>query len=106
MYRSSTKGIVTALLQGVVGAAALAAAARALATPSLPFPTYSVGPQAGGSVVMSTHQTITPARTLGKLGRPTRGKAIAVKPNPAHNTGAVLQIGPSSSVQVFDLDSG
>src|SRR5258708_18823498 len=106
MYRSLTKGIVTALLQGVVGAAALAAAAPALATPSLPFPTYSVGPQADGSVVMSTNQTITPAGTLVKLGTPTRGKAIALNPNPANHTGAVLQMGASSSVQIFDLVSG
>ncbi len=62
MYRSLTKGIVTALLQGVVGAAALAAAAP--------------------------------------------GKAIALNPNPANHTGAVLQMGASSSVQIFDLVSG
>ena len=106
MYRSLTKGIVTALLQGVVGAAALAVAAPALATPSLPFPTYSVGPQADGSVVMSTNQTVTPAGMLVKLGTPTRGKAIALNPNPANHTGAVLQMGASSSVQIFDLVSG
>ena len=104
MYRPSlTKGIVTALLQGVAGVAALAAAVPALATPSLPFPTYSVGPQADGSIVMSTNQTITPAGTLVKLGTPTRGKAIALNPNPATHSGAVLQMGASSSVQVFDL---
>src|SRR5260370_32264053 len=106
MYRSLTKGIVTALLQGVVGAAALAIAAPALATPSLPFPTYSVGPQADGSVVMSTNQTVTPAGMLVKLGTPTRGKAIALNPNPANHTGAVLQMGASSAVQIFDLVSG
>jgi YVTN family beta-propeller protein len=107
MYRPSLrKGIVTSLLQGVAGAAALAAAVPALATPSLPYPTYSVGPQADGSVVMSTNQTITPAGTLVKLGTPTRGKAIALNPNPATHSGAVLQMGASSSVQVFDLISG
>ena len=107
MYRFSlTKGIVTTLLQGVAGAAALAAAVPALATPSLPYPTYTVGPQADGSIVMSTNQTITPAGTLVKLGTPTRGKAIALNPNPASHSGAVLQMGASSSVQVFDLISG
>jgi YVTN family beta-propeller protein len=107
MYRPSlTKGIVTALLQGVVGAAALAAAVPALATPSLPYPTYTVGPQADGSIVMSTNQTITPAGTLVNLGTPTRGKAIALNPNPATHSGAVLEMGASSSVQVFDLISG
>jgi len=41
-----------------------------------------------------------------KLGTPTRGKAIALNPNPASHSGAVLQMGASSSVQVFDLISG
>jgi YVTN family beta-propeller protein len=107
MYRPRlAKGIVTALFKGVAGAAALAAAVPALATPSLPFPTYNVGPQADGSTVMSTNQTITPAGTLVKLGTPTRGKAIAVNPNPTSHTGAVLQMGASSAVQIFDLVSG
>ena len=52
----------------MAGAAALAAAVPALATPSLPFPTYAVGPQTDGSIVMSTNQTITPAGTLVQLG--------------------------------------
>lgn len=107
MYRPRlAKGIVTALFKGVAGAAALAAAVPALATPSLPFPTYNVGPQADGSTVMSTNQTITPAGTLVKLGTPTRGKALALNPNPTSHTGAVLQMGASSAVQIFDLVSG
>src|ERR1700726_1897741 len=107
MYRPRlAKGIVTALFKGVAGAAALAAAVPALATPSLPFPTYNVGPQADGSTVMSTNQTITPAGTLVKLGTPTRGKALALNPNPPSPTAAVLQMGASSSVQVFGLVSG
>src|SRR5580700_861574 len=107
MYRPSlTKGIVTALLQGVVGAAAFVVAGPALATPSLPYPTYTVGPQADGSYVMSVNQTITPAGTLVKLGTPTRGKALALNPNTSTNTAAVLQMGASSSVQIFDLVSG
>ncbi|MBV9878704.1 MAG: bifunctional YncE family protein/alkaline phosphatase family protein [Verrucomicrobia bacterium] len=107
MYRPSlTKGIVTALLQGVAGAAALAAAVPTLATPSLPYPTYSVGPQADGSIVMSTNQTITPAGTLVKLGTPTRGKAIALNPNASAHNAAVLEMGASSSVQIIDLISG
>src|ERR1700760_246005 len=106
MYRPSlTKGIVTALLQGVAGAAALAVAVPALATPSLPYPTYNVGPQPDGSIVMSTNQTITPAGTLVNLGTPTRGKAIALNPNPASHTAAVLQMGASSAVQIIDLAS-
>jgi len=107
MYRPSlTKGIVTALLQGVAGAAVFAAALPALATPSLPYPTYSVGPQADGSVVMSTNQTITPAGTLVKLGTPTRGKAIALNPNASAHNAAVLEMGASSSVQIIDLITG
>jgi YVTN family beta-propeller protein len=106
MYRPSlTKGIVNTLLQGVAGAAALAAAVPALATPSLPYPTYSVGPQSDGSIVMSTNQTITPAGTLINLGTPTRGKAIALNPNPTSHTAAVLQMGASAAVQIIDLVS-
>jgi YVTN family beta-propeller protein len=107
MYRPSlTKGIVTTLIQGVAGAAALAAAVPALATPSLPYPTYTVGPQADGSIVMSTNQTITPAGMLVKLGTPTRGKAIALNPNASAHNAAVLEMGASFSVQIFDLISG
>jgi hypothetical protein len=83
MYRSGlTKGIVAALFKGVAGAAVLAAVVPALAAPSLPFPTYSVGPQADGSIVMSTNQTITPVGTLLKSPVWTRAKAIALNPNP------------------------
>jgi YVTN family beta-propeller protein len=55
---------------------------------------------------MSTNQTITPAGTLVNLGTPTRGKAIALNPNPVTHSGTVLEMGASSSVQVFDLISG
>ena len=95
---------ITAAL--VFSAASYLGVDTALATPSLPFPTYPVGPQADGSIVMSTNQTITPAGTLVKLGTPTRGKAIALNPNPASHTAAVLQMGASASVQIFDLVSG
>jgi hypothetical protein len=115
MYRSGlTKGIVTALFKGVASAAALAAALPALAAPSLPFPTYTVGPQADGSIVMSTNQTITPVGTLLKSPVWTRAKAIALNPNPISHTAAVLQmgvpevpqLGAPTAVVIFDLISG
>jgi len=115
MYRFGlTKGIVTALFKGVAGAAALAAAVPALAAPSLPFPTYTVGPQADGSIVMSTNQTITPVGTLLKSPVWTRAKAIALNPNPTSHTAAVLemgvpevpQLGAPTAVVIFDLISG
>jgi hypothetical protein len=65
-----------------------------------------VDPQADGSFVMSTNQTITPAGTLVNLGTPTRGKAIALNPNPTSHTAAVLQMGASASLQIFDLVTG
>jgi DNA-binding beta-propeller fold protein YncE len=115
MYRSRlAKGIVTALFKGVASAVALAAGVPALAAPSLPFPTYSVGPQADGSIVMSTNQTITPAGTLLKSVIWTRAKAIALNPNPTSHTAAVLQMGVPeepqlavpTAVVIFDLVSG
>src|SRR5260370_14779013 len=55
---------------------------------------------------MSTNQTVTPAGMMVKFGTPTGGMAIALNPNPANHTGAVLQMAASSSVQIFDLVSG
>jgi YVTN family beta-propeller protein len=55
---------------------------------------------------MSTNQTITPAGTLVKLGTPTRGKAIALNPNPSAHNAAVLEMGASFSIQIIDLISG
>ena len=78
----------------------------AIAAPSAELPNYTVGPQPDGSVVMSTNQRITPAGKLVNLGSPLRAKAIAVDPSPGRHAGAVLLMGASAPVQVFDTRTG
>jgi YVTN family beta-propeller protein len=95
-----------ATFRPLAGLLALGLAAPAMAAPSTPYPTYPVGPQADGSIVMSTNQTITPAGKLVDLGTATRAKAVAVNPNKATNTAAVLEMGAAQAVQVFDLVTG
>ncbi len=81
--------------------------APALAAPSQEFPTYTVGPQPDGSVVVSNGTVITPAGIQVNLGSPVRAKAIAVNPNPSSHTAAVLTEGSSTAaVQVFDTHTG
>ncbi len=81
--------------------------APALAAPSQEFPTYTVGPQPDGSIVVSNGTVITPAGTQVNLGSPVRAKAIAVNPNPRNHTAAVLTEGASTAaVQVFDTRTG
>jgi len=77
---------------------------------SVPFPTYSVGPQPDGSYVVSDGTIITPAGTQVDLGIRVRAKAIAVNPTGNH-TAAVLTLGTSTSngngaVEVFDTKTG
>jgi YVTN family beta-propeller protein len=78
---------------------------------SVPFPTYTTGPQPNGSWVVSSGQVITPAGTLVDLGIRVRAKAIAVNPNTKTHTAAVLTMGTSTSdgngaVEVFDTRTG
>lgn len=78
---------------------------------SVPFPTYTVGPQSNGSWVVSSGQIITPAGTQVNLGIRVRAKAIALNPNAATHTAAVLTMGTSTgdddgAVEVFDTRSG
>ncbi len=98
-------GPLVNLLAAGLGAAALAAAQ------SNPFPTYFTGPQADGSWVVSSGQVITPAGTQVNLGIRVRAKAIAVNPNAATHTAAVLTMRTSKSagngaVEVFDTNTG
>src|SRR5215472_17049866 len=91
-------------------AAWLASAALAVA-PSTPFPTYATGPQANGSWVVSSGQVITPAGTQVNLGIRVRAKAIALNPNAATHTAAVLTMGTSATngngaVEIFDINTG
>jgi YVTN family beta-propeller protein len=88
-------------------------AAPALADPSVPFPTYETGPQPDGSYVVSSGQIITPPGIPSNptgvqvgLGIRVRAKAVALNPNPASHTAAVLTMGATQSVEVFDSISG
>src|ERR1700746_3408535 len=78
---------------------------------SLPYPTYFTGPQPNGSWVVSSGQVITPAGTQVNLGIRVRAKAIALNPNVATHTAAVLTMGTSTAdgngaVEVFDTNTG
>ena len=86
-------------------AAGLGSAALAVAQ-SNPYPTYTAGPQTNGSWVVSSGQVITPAGTQVDLGIRVRAKAIALNPNTKTNTAAVLTLGASQAVEVFDTNTG
>ena len=73
---------------------------------SVPYPTYFTGPQPNGSWVVSDGQVITPAGKQVDLGDKVRAKAIALNPNPNSHTAAVLTLGASEAVEVFDTTSG
>ena len=73
---------------------------------SVPFPTYATGPQPNGSYVVSSGQIITPAGTQVDLGIRVRAKAIALNPSVRNHTAAVLTMGASQSVEVFDTVTG
>jgi YVTN family beta-propeller protein len=78
---------------------------------SVPYPTYVVGPQPNGSWVVSDGQVITPAGTQVDLGIRVRAKAVALNPNLATHTAAVLTMGTSATdgsgaVEVIDTTTG
>jgi YVTN family beta-propeller protein len=94
----------SAILYAPLFGLAIAAATPALGQ-SQQFPTYTVGPQANGTYVMSTTQIISPAGTLAILGSPIRAKAVALNPvNPA--TAAVLNMGAYQAVQIVSATTG
>src|SRR5215469_5151900 len=76
------------------------------AAQSKPYPTYVTGPQSNGSFVVGNGQVITPAGTQVDLGIKVRAKAIALNPNRRNHTAAVLTLGASEAVEVFDTDTG
>jgi YVTN family beta-propeller protein len=92
-------------LRPLAGLLAMGLGAPALAAPSQQFPTYTTGLQPNGSYVVSDGRVITPAGTQVDLGIRVRAKAIAVNPNPAVHTAAVLLMG-SQPVIVFDTLTG
>ena len=90
--------------------AGLVAAGLALpglaAAQSKEYPTYYTGPQPNGSWVVSNGQVITPAGVQVDLGNRVRAKAIALNPNLKSHTAAVLTLGASEAVEIFDTNTG
>ncbi|HWY03396.1 MAG TPA: bifunctional YncE family protein/alkaline phosphatase family protein [Candidatus Acidoferrum sp.] len=94
-------------LAGLVAAGlSFPALAVAQSKPSKPYPTYVTGPQPNGSWVVSNGQVITPAGTQVDLGIRVRAKAIALNPTTRTHTAAVLTMGASEAVEVFDTNTG
>src|SRR6516164_3765137 len=91
---------LASLLAAGLGSAALAVAQ------SNPYPTYVTGPQSNGAWVVSSGQIITPAGIQVDLGIRVRAKASARNPNSATHTAAVLTMGASQAVEVFDTNTG
>ena len=73
---------------------------------SVPYPTYVTGPQANGSFVVSSGQVITPSGMQVDLGIRVRAKAVALNPIAKTHTAAVLTMGASEAVEVFDTRTG
>jgi YVTN family beta-propeller protein len=104
---NKSSSMVSCIVSALIGASS-----AAMADPSTEFPTYTVGPQANGSYVMSTGQVITPAGTVINLTNnlngstsPVRAKQIVL--NPVNkNYAAVLLMGASSAVDVINLSTG
>src|ERR1022692_2395095 len=63
-------------------------------------------PAAERSWVVSSGQVITPAGKQVNLGNQVRAKAIALNPNVRSHTAAVLTLGASEAVEVFDTRTG
>ena len=76
------------------------------AAQSKEYPKYVTGPQKNGSWVVGDGQIITPAGTQVDLGIRVRAKAIALNPTAKSHTAAVLTLGASEAVEVFDTNTG
>ncbi len=76
------------------------------AAQSKPYPTYVTGPQPNGSWVVGDGQVLTPAGMQVDLGIRVRAKAVALNPNLKTHTAAVLTLGASEAVEVFDTETG
>src|ERR1700691_5852302 len=73
---------------------------------SVPYPKYVTGPQPNGSWVVSDGAVITPAGIQVDLGIRVRAKAVAVTPSLRTHTAAVLTMGATQAVEVFDTETG
>ena len=101
----------------VVGLLAAAVSIPAFAQ-SDPYPTYVVGANQNGTQgpgypltttypwVASDGAFLTPAGTQVYLGITTRAKAVALNPNTATHTAAVLQMGGPQAVTIFNTQTG
>ena len=98
--RRPLAGLRSGLMVAGLGLPALAGAQ------SVPYPTYVTGPQSDGSWVVGDGQVITPAGTQVNLGIRVRAKAIALNPNVKSHTAAVLTLGATRAVEVFDTNTG
>jgi YVTN family beta-propeller protein len=76
------------------------------AAQSKPYPTYVPGPQPNGSWVVGDGQVLTPAGLQVDLGIRVRAKAVALNPNLRSHTAAVLTMGATEAVEVFDTNTG
>src|SRR5215469_17248913 len=76
------------------------------AAQSTPYPTYVTGPQPNGSWVVGNGQVISPAGIQVDLGIRVRAKAVALNPDVKNHTAAVLTMGASQAVEVFDTETG
>jgi YVTN family beta-propeller protein len=76
------------------------------AAQSKPYPTYVTGPQSNGSWVVGNGQVLTPAGNQVDLGIRVRAKAIALNPSLKNHTAAVLTLGASQAVEIFDTNTG
>jgi YVTN family beta-propeller protein len=92
-------------MRPLAGLLAMGIAAPAFAG-SVPFPTYETGPQPNGSYVVSDGTIIKPAGVQVDLGIRVRAKAVALNPNPKVHSAAVLTLGASQAVEVFDTRNG
>ncbi len=107
MSRKSSRNLARKKrLSPLAGLLALGVVAPAFADSSEPFPTYKTGPQSNGSYVVSDGQIINPAGVQVNLGIRVRAKAVALNPHRATHTAAVLTMGSSQAVEVFDTRSG
>src|SRR3984957_7934310 len=93
-------------LSPLAGLLAIGITAPAFADHSVPFPTYVTGPQPNGTYVVSNGQIINPAGTQVGLGIRVRAKAIALNPHADTHTAAVLTLGATQAVEVFDTHTG
>ena len=68
--------------------------------------TRTVGPQNDGSYIVSDNQRITPAGKLVDLGSPVRAKSVAINPRYETKTAAVMLMGASEPIIIFNTVTG